>query len=165
MKLHVLILSLIVATVTFAETDKTTNGEVYHRAIGVPFLGMMPVADPVKKAEAKPAEPAREVAALSVEPVYFELDKALIDADGRAKVATIAGWLKANPDSKVKVEAYTDPSGTVEHNKTLGAKRAVAMQAALAKEGIAPNRVITVNHGGKPVERKAVITEYTVLAD
>jgi len=167
MKRPVLFLSLIVATIAFAET-KT---DVYPHAVGVPFLGFIPVADPADKAVVPPvsdnriAEPGKAAAALSVEPIYFELDKAYLDADARAKVGEICKWMKENPNAKVKVDAYTDPSGTVAHNKTLGAKRAIAMKAALAKEGIAQSRIITVNHGGQPVERKAVVSEYTVLAD
>lgn len=137
--------------------EASTN---YQKVIGVPFLGMVPVNE--KRADVQPATPRKVAGSPDVEPVYFELDEAALTADDIVQVERLASWMKANPSSEVKVEGFTDSSGTFEHNKALGARRAANFKSSLANRGINSDRIHPVNRGGEPRERRVVVS---VLAE
>ncbi len=149
---------------TTTKTAATQPDETpYEDAVGVPFLGMVPVSR--LNADTKPATPVVVVGdanRFNVKPVYFELDEAALTADDMVQVVRLESWMKANPNSEVKVEGFTDSSGTVAHNKVLGAKRAQNFKNSLAARGISSDRIHTVNRGGEPRERAVVVT---VLAE
>lgn len=149
---------------TTTKTASTQPEETaYEEVVGVPFLGVVPVSR--LNADAKPATPVvvtDEGRKFNVRPVYFELDEAALTPDDMVQVGRLESWMKANPTSEVKVEGFTDSSGTVAHNKILGAKRAQNFKSSLASRGINKDRIHTVNRGGEPRERAVVAS---VLAE
>ncbi len=64
----------------------------------------------------------------------------------------IVNYLKFHPNTKVRVEGNTDSIGSRNYNLLLSQKRANSVKKALAKMGIAPNRIYTVGYGeDKPI--------------
>jgi peptidoglycan-associated lipoprotein len=45
------------------------------------------------------------------------------------------------------IEGHCDHRGTLEHNRALGERRALALRQELIRLGVAPNRVDTVSYG------------------
>ena len=67
--------------------------------------------------------------------------------EGEAILRQNAEWLKANPAARVEVEGHCDDVGSAEYNLALGAKRAQTARDFLVKEGIAPDRLVTISYG------------------
>jgi OmpA-OmpF porin, OOP family len=84
--------------------------------------------------------------------INFDTAKADIRPDSQPIVDQIAALLKQNPALKVSIEGHTDNTGTPAQNKTLSEQRANAVMAAIAKQGVAANRMSAVGWGQeKPV--------------
>jgi outer membrane protein OmpA-like peptidoglycan-associated protein len=73
--------------------------------------------------------------------VYFAVGNADIAPDFTAAVAPIKAWLDANPDDRVQLSGFSDPTGNAEANAELAKNRAQAVAAALAEQGIAGERM------------------------
>jgi outer membrane protein OmpA-like peptidoglycan-associated protein len=58
-----------------------------------------------------------------------------------------AELIKNQPDAKVYVDAYDDPSGGAKLNQRLSDERAKAVKAYLIEDGIAPDRVVARGFG------------------
>ena len=68
-----------------------------------------------------------------------------------------AGWLKANPNVKVRIEGNCDERGTIEYNQALGQRRAAAAKKYLTDLGIASSRISLISYG----KEKPVCSEQT----
>jgi OOP family OmpA-OmpF porin len=75
--------------------------------------------------------------------VNFDFDKANIRSDAAPILKEAAQILKDNPALKVSVEGHTDAKGTDEYNLRLSMRRAAAVKAFLAQEGVAEARLST----------------------
>jgi peptidoglycan-associated lipoprotein len=80
-------------------------------------------------------------------PVFFALDQADLDDQGRAAAQSNAELLKKYGTWVITIEGHCDERGTAEYNLALGERRAVAVKTYLASLGVAPNRVRTVSYG------------------
>jgi peptidoglycan-associated lipoprotein len=107
-------------------------------------------AQPEQKAEAaKPVE-AREQAAAApagLQPVHFDFNKAFIEAEAREIMKANAEWLKAHPQTKVRIEGNCDERGTIEYNQTLGQRRAASAKKYLTDMGISGQRISLISYG------------------
>ncbi|MCX6858634.1 MAG: OmpA family protein [Verrucomicrobia bacterium] len=75
--------------------------------------------------------------------VYFDYDKSVVKADGKANIQAVASYLKAHADNKVAIEGHCDEGGTEEYNRSLG----------VIAVGIGADRVVTRSFGeDKPAE-------------
>jgi peptidoglycan-associated lipoprotein len=83
----------------------------------------------------------------ALQDVYYEFDSIDLKEDGEVILKKNAEWLKANPSARVEVEGHCDDVGSAEYNLALGAKRAQAARDFLLKEGIAPDRLVTISYG------------------
>jgi peptidoglycan-associated lipoprotein len=93
---------------------------------------------------------AAGTAAAGVSPlkdVFFEYDKAAINADQRAALNDNVNWLKVNSRVKIVVEGHCDERGTAEYNLGLGDRRTKALRDYLVASGIAADRVGTISYG------------------
>jgi peptidoglycan-associated lipoprotein len=79
--------------------------------------------------------------------VFFQYDKAIIEADQKAALDDNVRWLKANSGAKVSIEGHCDERGTAEYNLGLGDRRAKAVRDYLVTAGIAANRISTISYG------------------
>lgn len=79
--------------------------------------------------------------------VYFTGDSAELSAEARTTLRKQIHWLNRNPNMTVVVEGHADEWGTLQHNLSLGAKRAVAVKTYLKSNGLRASRVHTVSYG------------------
>lgn len=104
--------------------------------------------------------------------VYFTSEQAELDYESMKALNEQIRWLKENPNKKIIVRGYTDPTGSAAYNMQLGKKRAEAVKNYLVKNGIAADRIFVVSFGEQdlasakntpqswPMDRRAV----TVIA-
>ena len=58
--------------------------------------------------------------------VHFDTDKATLTPEGQATLTRAAEYLKQNPNAHMRIEGYTDSTGTEPHNADLSEQRALA---------------------------------------
>lgn len=109
-------------------------------------------ARPEQNVEATKSEDegTRERAAAAragLQPVYFDFDKAFIDAGAGDTMKANAEWLKAHPQIKVRIEGNCDERGTIEYNQTLGQRRAANAKKYLTDMGIPEQRIAIISYG------------------
>ena len=80
------------------------------------------------------------------QPVYFGFDRYDLSGGETQKVQQVAQYMRSNPVNLI-IAGHTDEVGTSEYNRNLGDRRATAVRAALAQQGVDPGRVHTVSYG------------------
>ncbi|WP_151447372.1 outer membrane protein OmpA [Lacisediminimonas profundi] len=116
-----------------------------------------PVAAPAKPAPAaiapapKPAPapaPTSEKVTFAAD-TFFDFDKAVLKADGKAKLDDLTSKLKGINLEVIIAVGHTDSVGTDKYNQKLSVRRAEAVKAYLVSKGIEANRVYTEGKGEK----------------
>lgn len=79
--------------------------------------------------------------------ILFELNESELKSSSKTTVAKIADFLNQYPERDVLVEGFTDSTGSSDYNQTLSDKRAKAVTALLAGNGIDKNRLNAVGYG------------------
>ena len=100
--------------------------------------------------EAIPAPPkVVEPAKVVLEPVFFRIDKSIIDPEQEIKVQRAAEFLKSNPGKKLNVVGYADvQTAYPKYNMALSQRRSKAVANQLIKKyGISADRLILNWHG------------------
>ena len=82
-----------------------------------------------------------------LDPVFFELDRAELLADGRTALQRNADWMRQWGSTRIRVEGHCDERGTNEYNLALGERRSAAVKEYLVGLGIAENRILTASRG------------------
>jgi len=80
---------------------------------------------------------------------FFDFDKSVLKADGKAKLDDLAGKVKAINLEVIIAVGHTDATGSDAYNQKLSVKRADAVKAYLITKGIEKNRVYTEGKGEK----------------
>jgi peptidoglycan-associated lipoprotein len=107
---------------------------------------------PEQKVEA-PVQAPPAAQAVMMKDINFDFDKYNIRPGDAAILKEDAGWFKANPGKKAKIEGHCDERGTVEYNLVLGQKRADSTKNYLVGLGIDANVLETVSYGKeRPVD-------------
>ncbi|TLY18209.1 MAG: peptidoglycan-associated lipoprotein Pal [Nitrospirae bacterium] len=86
-------------------------------------------------------------AASGLKDVFFAFDSWNITEEARQALSSDAEWIKANPNSMLKIEGHCDERGTQAYNLVLGEKRAKAVRNYLAELGVVANRLAVVSYG------------------
>jgi len=111
-----------------------------------------PAAAPAPRAAA-PAAPAPPPAAATkvtyAADTFFDFDKSVLKADGKAKLDDLVGKVKAINLEVIIAVGHTDSAGSDAYNQKLSVKRADAVKAYLTSKGIEKNRVYTEGKGEK----------------
>jgi OOP family OmpA-OmpF porin len=120
-----------------------------------------PAAAPAPKAAPAPA-PAPKAAAPAPAPApaaatkvtyaadaFFDFDKAVLKAEGKAKLDDLVGKVKGINLEVIIAVGHTDSVGADAYNQKLSVKRADAVKAYLVTKGIEKNRVYTEGKGEK----------------
>ena len=96
----------------------------------------------------KPAArtPVTEKVILGVD-TFFDFDKAVLKAEGKALLDNLVGKLKAVNLEVIIAIGHTDSIGSNAYNKKLSLRRAEAVKAYLISKGIEANRVYTEGKG------------------
>jgi len=110
-------------------------------------------AEPQEPIVQEPVEPKQEESAKVEEPLmvrarmHFDFNKADIKKEYIPLLKEVAKVLKENPNINLRIEGYTDDTGTKAYNQKLALKRAMAVKDFLVKEGIKPERIQVVGFG------------------
>ncbi len=82
-----------------------------------------------------------------IKTVYFPYKSSTIDEAGFRDVAEVVYLLKSNPNIGLELSAFTDARGGANYNKLLSQKRADALAAYIAAQGIEPSRIKSFGRG------------------
>jgi len=93
--------------------------------------------------------------------ILFDVDKDIpkLDETKKQHIDRAVQLLKSNPDLKVIISGYTSPEGTTDHNKGLGARRAVAVKKIFTDKGVPFDQIITQNFVAEDPQHKLDIPE------
>lgn len=120
------------------------------------------IAPPEEKKEvvvpppAPPPAPAPPAAVPALANIYFDFDRYNIRPGDAEILKKNLDWLKANANTKVKIEGNCDERGTVEYNLALGQKRADAAKNYLVGLGVDGKKLDTISYG----KERPVCTEH-----
>lgn len=88
--------------------------------------------------------------------VHFDTDKATLTPDSEATLDRAAEAMKANPNAHMRLEGYTDSTGTDTHNLSLSQQRAYSVANYLKAKGIEGSRLTGNGFGpGNPADTNA----------
>jgi peptidoglycan-associated lipoprotein len=93
------------------------------------------------------ARDAEDGALREVRTFYFEFDQTVLRSEAHLPLRAHAGFLAANPASKVVLNGYADERGTKEYNLALGERRAKAVERFLVVNGAAGTQLEVVSFG------------------
>ncbi len=110
----------------FVATNDTAEGRQQNRRVEFKFLGQDAVGLPV---------------------LHFKLGKSELTDASMNNLNEIAEKLKARPNVRVEISAYTDSSGTANLNERLSLKRAGMVKDMLVAKGVAPENLKPVGRG------------------
>jgi len=80
--------------------------------------------------------------------LYFDTDKATLQASSAPQLQQMGAYLKANPSVQVYVVGHTDNQGALDHNMTLSDARAKTVATALTSTyAIAATRLVARGAG------------------
>ena len=95
---------------------------------------------PASTGSAPPPAPAAAPAG-AASAVYFARGRDNVDATGKALLLRTAQQLQAQPQARVTLHGYVDPSGNAARNADLAKRRAQAVRAALVAAGVPSGRI------------------------
>ncbi len=99
-----------------------------------------------------PPPPPQPVAATKVTyaaDAFFDFDKAVVKAEGKAKLDDLIGKVNGINLEVIIAVGHTDSVGSDAYNQKLSVRRAEAVKAYLVSKGIEKNRVYTEGKGEK----------------
>lgn len=102
-----------------------------------------PVADTAPATEVSNPEPQ-----ISLEPVYFDTDEAVLRSEARSSLAEYAQAILAHPEwGVVSIDGHCDERGSDTYNMALGSRRAAAVEHFLVEQGVPVSRLSTRSFG------------------
>jgi OOP family OmpA-OmpF porin len=107
-----------------------------------------PAAKPAPAPAAKPQPPAATKVTYAAD-AFFDFDKAVLKAEGKAKLDDLVGKVKGINLEVIIAVGHTDSVGADAYNQKLSVQRAEAVKAYLVTKGIEKNRVYTEGKGEK----------------
>jgi len=105
-------------------------------------------AAPAPAPKAAPA-PAAATKVTYAADAFFDFDKAVLKAEGKAKLDDLVGKVKGINLEVIIAVGHTDSVGSDAYNQKLSVKRSDAVKAYLVSKGIEKNRVYTEGKGEK----------------
>jgi OOP family OmpA-OmpF porin len=130
---------------TPADSVGGCDGEIVKAAAPVAAPAAEPAPAP---APAPVAAPVSEKVTFAAD-ALFDFDKAVLKADGKAKIDDLVSKLKDVNLEVIIAVGHTDSVGSDAYNQKLSIRRAEAVKAYLVSKGIETNRVYTEGKGEK----------------
>ncbi len=88
--------------------------------------------------------------------VHFATDQATLTPEGEATLNQAADYMKQHPETRIRVEGFTDATGTDPHNIPLSQQRANTVEQFLVGKGIDKSRLTGEGFGpANPVDTNA----------
>jgi OOP family OmpA-OmpF porin len=106
---------------------------------------LMAALDELEKKEA--AAPAGGAMAPGNYTVYFDFDRAVINAAGQQVINQVLADARMHPPSSVSVTGHTDTVGPADYNMALGLRRADAVRTALIAGGVPADKITVASRG------------------
>lgn len=91
---------------------------------------------------------------ISLPSVYFSYDKYSIGTSEKRKLDQVLKYMQSNPKIGLIIEGHCDERGSVEYNRSLGERRALAVKDYLISIGLQGERMQTISYG----EEKPAVT-------
>ena len=107
-----------------------------------------PVKAPAPKKPLLEAKKTERGLVFTLGSLLFETNKASIRDLAKDHLEKLVRYLKSEPSRRIMIEGYTDSTGRAAYNRTLSEKRAHAVEAALRKMGVGPERIARVKGYG-----------------
>lgn len=160
-----------VGAIGFGDSETTGNGEFTLRKIpaglaviqaGAPGYSSAQVtvdviggetSEPVELRLKKSASATftgkemREGDSVTLNKIQFDVNSAVLRAEGVAELDRIAAFLKENPRAEILLSGHTSSEGTAALNRDLSFRRVLSCKTKLAESGIDPGRVTTAGFG------------------
>ena len=73
--------------------------------------------------------------------VHFDTDQATLSPQAKTTLDQAAAYMKHHPEAHLRLEGYTDSTGTAAHNDTLSDRRAQSVAAYLKELNVDPARI------------------------
>jgi len=89
--------------------------------------------------------------------VNFPFNSTVLDSEAQSILMKQADWMRQFPEVRFQVFGHTDLVGSDEYNRSLGMRRAEAVVAFLASQGISRARVVAVVSEGE--SQPLIVTE------
>lgn len=113
-------------------------------------VATMPRDEVKPRDEAKPEDKPTRTASADLsfrEEFFFGPNSVRLSKRIRVQLAENARWLKANPETSIRIEGHTDIAGPADYNMMLGERRAEAVKEFLVSRGVDTSRIETVSRG------------------
>jgi outer membrane protein OmpA-like peptidoglycan-associated protein len=95
----------------------------------------------------------------------FDFDSSTLKSGACKEIARIANVLKRYPQTTIRVEGYTDSTGSKAYNQALSEKRSLAVKQVLTQKGVDPTRIQTVGFGkSQPISSNHAMNRRVVIA-
>lgn len=79
--------------------------------------------------------------------VLFAVNEAALAPGAQREIDQLSEFLRRNPERKVRIEGFTDNTGSDEYNLKLSQQRAETLKQALTRQGIAADRLTAIGYG------------------
>lgn len=121
-----------------------------------PHVDLPPPPPPPMPEPTPYAAPAPVKQRIVLRGVNFEYNSSDIQPEAKPVLDQAAELLKANPGVMVRVEGYTDSSGTPQYNQGLSVRRAESVYRYLVNRGVDPERFTVEGFGqSRPIASNA----------
>jgi outer membrane protein OmpA-like peptidoglycan-associated protein len=84
---------------------------------------------------------------LTLQDVLFDVDRAQLKPGAMSTINNLATFMHDYPDRRVRIEGFTDSTGSDDYNQQLSENRALAVKDALVQAGVESNRVVVQGYG------------------
>lgn len=99
-------------------------------------------------AEAASVQREQDILAVTFKSDFmFDIDSAIVKQGAYDEIDRVAQILIKYPQTKIRIEGYTDSTGSEDHNLELSKKRAQSVKDALVAQNVAAVRIQTVGFG------------------
>jgi outer membrane protein OmpA-like peptidoglycan-associated protein len=84
---------------------------------------------------------------ITLQDVLFDVDRAELKPGAFRTIDNLAAFMRDYPDRRVRIEGFTDSTGSDAYNQQLSESRAYAVRNALEQAGIEASRIEVRGHG------------------